>query len=254
MIIKSIRIEDFGCIDHFESSFDPKLVLLSDKKAGTVMGAIGELLGYGAIAAPDLPGAGSCSHVSAEIELNGETHSVSSNNQTAMRQNREEKDVSCFSSGQACPFSERLLRYKDTEKYYAAGAFAGLTAGIGETRTFRACLNSFIKQYQPEQLISSAKHRITLLDSGMFVAERVGSPGRPAILSATQEALFEFQCFLNINAFWESVERIRNMNHTPGPLFVTDPPHLIDPAAGMPVWLEKAGRLGRQIFLLNSKQ
>ena len=253
MIIKSIRIEGFGGMDHFASSFDPRFVLLSGEKAGTVMAAIGKLLGYDAIVEPDLLGAGSSSLITAKIELNGETRSVTSNHQTAMLQNREERAVSCYPARHTCPFAERLLRYKDTEKYYAAEAFAGLTAGIGATRTFRACLNSFIRNHQPEPLINSPEHRITLLDSGLFVAEREGSPGRRAILSEKEKTFFEFQCFLHINAFWENVESIRDLNHASGPLFITDPPELIDPSAGKPEWLERAGKLGRQVFLLNTK-
>ncbi len=253
LIIKSIRIEGFGGIDHFESSFDPRIVLLSGEKAGTVMAAIGKLLGYGAIVEPDLHGTGDSSLITAEIELNGETCRVTSNHQTAMLQNREERAVSCYPARHNGPFAERLLRYKETEEYYAADAFAGQTAGIGATRTFRACLNSFIRNYQPEPLINSPEHRITLLDSGLFVAEREGSPGRRAVLSATEKALFEFQCFLQINAFWENVESIRDLNHASWPLFITDPPELIYPSAGKPEWLEKAGNLGRQVFLLNTK-
>ncbi len=250
MIIKSIRIEGFGGIDHFESSFDPRFVLLSGEKAGTVMAAIEKLFGYGAIVELDLPCADDSSLVTAEIELNGETCHIISNHNSSMRQNREEKDVSCYPANSTRPFSERLLRYKDTEKYYAAGVFAGLTAGIGATRTFRKCLNSFIKHYRPEPLINSPEHRITLLDGGLFVAEHVGSPGRSAELSATEKALFEFQCFLNLNAFWENVESIRDLNYTPGPLLITDPPDVIDLSAGIPVWIEKAKILDRQLIVL----
>lgn len=252
MIIKSIRIEGFGDIDHFASSFDPRIVLLSGEKAGTVMAAIGKLLGYGAIVEPDLHGTGDSSLITAEIELNGETCRVTSNHQTAMLQNREERAVSCYPARHNGPFAERLLRYKDTEKYYTADAFAGQTAGIGATRTFRACLNGFIKQYRPEPLINSTEHRIALLESGLFVAERVGLSRLRAELSAEEKALFEFQCFLYVNAFWKNVESIRDLNHASGPLFITDPPELIDPSAGKPEWLERAGKLGRQVFLLNT--
>ena len=103
-------------------------------------------------------------------------------------------------------------------------------------------------------MINSHEHRIVLRDDGLFTAELIGSPGRRTVLSSSEKTLFDFQCFLNVNAFWSEVERIRDMNHSPGPLFITAPPGDIDMSAGAPEWLEKAKTLGRQVILLDGKK
>ena len=271
MVLKTINIDNFEDIYHFEASFDPQIVLLSDKKAKTVMRAIGKIFGCCDTTESKPPGRKEV--ISAVIEMNGQEYSVRNTDADhipgmtengpkdaapdhygAVRRSREETNISCFPASRTYPFHERLQRYKDTEKYYSAGEFTGITEGIGTTRTFRACLNSYIRQYEPEKMINSPEHRIVLRDDGLFTAELIGSLGRRAVLSSSEKTLFDFQCYLNVNAFWSEVERIRDMNHSPGPLLITALPGDLDASAGTPEWLEKAKSLGRQVILLDGKK
>ena len=61
----------------------------------------------------------------------------------------EEAELLRFRPDPESPYAERLKRYRDIDRYYPGRRFETLTDGIGCTRTFRACLNEYIKHFEP---------------------------------------------------------------------------------------------------------
>ena len=85
--------------------------------------------------------------------------------------------------------------------------------------------------------------------AGRFILEsRAGSA--PAALSKTEDMLFEYLCFLNVNQFWKKVEAIRDLNHDAWPLFITGLSDRIGGTEVMSYYLQKALPLDRQVLVV----
>lgn len=133
---------------------------------------------------------------------------------------KEENDANCFSDFKGQNYPHRLLRYKNTEKYYSGNDFATITGGIGETKTFRSYLNSYIKNFRPLPLIRGKDYYLILDESGKFEVFNGGNDNSP--LSETESLIYHFLCFIHLAKFWSEVEKIRDINHLNKPLIIPD--------------------------------
>lgn len=126
-----------------------------------------------------------------------------------------------------------------------------LTDGVGKTRVFRAALNRFIHDFNPEKLRADKDDWLTLNEKGEFrvIHPSLGADVRPA-LSETEGVLYPFLCFLHLSKFWAEVEKIRNINHVEKPLIITDFIERIDHTVDLTPYIERAQALGRQLFLV----
>ena len=129
----------------------------------------------------------------------------------------EEAELLRFRPKPQNPYAERLKRYKDIDRYYPGRRFEDLTDGSGCTRTFRACLNEYIKRFEPYPFPGRAEWLIVLRTDGSFALDGTGaekSQGEEVTI------LFEFLCFLHVNAFWGRVEELRGCRFADRPLVV----------------------------------
>ena len=133
---------------------------------------------------------------------------------------KEENDASCFKNFRSKNFPHKLLKYKNTEKYYSGNDFATITGGIGETKTFRSYLNSYIKNFRPLPLIRGKDYYLILDESGKFEVFGGGYNNIP--LSETESLVYHFLCFIHLAKFWSEVEKIRDINHHLKPLIIPD--------------------------------
>ncbi len=261
MIIKRIQIEDFETIDRFESSFDSRLAVLPPENAVTIIKAIGAALKSRFFAGGKLRKSTS---IRAEIkakersyfvaaapspEANGFTYSVKTEDgepcmgfYDAIRQSAEEESLSRFVFDRSNRYSARFMRYLDSEKYYAAGRFSELTEGIGQTRTFRSCLYRFMKAYVPHTPYFNENCRILLRNTGQFAVDG------DSALNDTEEAIFEYLCFLEVNRFWRDVEAVRDFHFEAWPVFIDGLP-IDDCKNNLSIYLKAALSLGRQVFI-----
>lgn len=266
MIIKRIEIKGFENVDRFEASFDGRLVILPGQIAAAVTGAIGVVL-KSRILTVAAPGFNSSTLIRAEIEKAGETFSVVAHASPEteglvyevsteagnpcfdffdqVRQSREEEVLSFFVLDRSNRFSDRFMRYKDPEKYFPCDSFKRLTDGIGNTRSFRLCLGEHIREYAPESPDFNRDCRMVLDKAGRFILEK-SAGAAPAALSETENMLFEYLCFLNVNQFWKKVEAIRDLNHTAWPLFIKG----LSGTESASEYLKKALPLDRQVFVV----
>lgn len=128
----------------------------------------------------------------------------------------EEAELLRFRPDPESPYAERLKRYRDIDRYYPGRRFAALTDGIGCTRTFRVCLNEYIKRFEPYPFPERAAWLVVLRIDGSFALEGAGTK------KGQEEEIirFEFLCFLHVNAFWSRVEELRGCRLTDRPLTV----------------------------------
>ena len=135
----------------------------------------------------------------------------------------EERALTWFSYDKNDPYSRRFQRYRDPDAFYPKGRFSALTGGIGTVRTFRACLNDYMRRVKPEPLGRDEDLRVILKDDGRFTVMSAEKSGTKITLNKQQKDLFEYRCFLHLNAFWDEIEALRDCNHIAWPLFMVCP-------------------------------
>ena len=243
MIIHKLQIEGFGDVSRIVSSFDPRLAVLSGENAGTVSRALGAILKSKAYQGKGPPGIREDTVITAEAEEAGESFRITACGSPGakglfyevasetgrprfdfydrIRLNREEESLTAFVYRRTRRFSDRFRKYKDVERFYPDGSFRQLTDGTGNTRTFRACLNGYIRRFQPQILPAGRDIWVDIDEAGRFVTEGGGKQNTTDGLNEYEDRLFELMCFLNVNRFWKEFEEIRDLNHIDRPLFIT---------------------------------
>jgi hypothetical protein len=243
MIIRSITICDFADIGYLKATFDSQVIQLTMPEADTVMKAIAVILK--SVVVKDFISRiriRSGTSISAEICVNGEVLYVCARGSPssggfdysvrdgagrpvsgfyeAIHVNEEEDLLSWFGFDPDALYSQRLRQYKQADRYYQEETFSRMTEGTGCTRTFRALLNRYIKDFESLPLPGKQNCCITIKGDGTFVTEKSEDSVLPVPLTENERISFEFQCFLAVNDFWRRVEAVRNMNHIKRPLVV----------------------------------
>ena len=123
--------------------------------------------------------------------------------------------------------------------------FSARTDGIGLTHTFRKVLKNFCDKFLPQQFRIEKRLWLTMDEDGAFFAKDV----RPLMdLSATEEVLAQYLCFLEVNRFWSEVQKLMGRT-AKKPLFISALPDHIDYCVDLTQLLEQAIELNRQVFL-----
>lgn len=134
----------------------------------------------------------------------------------------EERSLMCFEDFEKQNYPLRLAFYKDN-KYFYKGSFSTLTNGIGETRTFRAFVNEFIKKYEPELISKENDLWLSLKENGEFVVTE-GEYGKITTdLSQKELFMYSLLCFLNLVRFWDEFNEIRDINTEKLPIVIKLP-------------------------------
>ncbi len=264
MHLQKIVIDNFEGIDHFEANFDKTLVRLDSKYAYSVLKAIG-------VAAKNLTLANMggipkiCEDtylcveiieqravsVTAKGNMNGTiTHIATGYKEDffeSIQQSPEQSRNSCFFGNESEQYAKRLQQYKDADKYFGEKGFSNMTNGIGMTRTFRQCLNRYIRDFEPEKLLPD-KDRFIVIDSkGEFsLKQEMVLPHFR--IGETEKKTLELYSFLFVNEFWKEVETIRNLNHEDWPLFIAGTDKELISSDVMKAFMNRAVKLNRQIF------
>ncbi len=130
---------------------------------------------------------------------------------TLLNMSPEERSFMYFDDFEKENYPLRLAYYKDN-KYFYKGEFSARTNGIGETRSFRAYLNEFIKSYKPELINKEKDLWLYLKDNGEFVVTKGEQGKRSSPLSKDEDLLFNLFCYINLVRFWDEFNEIRNFN------------------------------------------
>ena len=139
-----------------------------------------------------------------------------------LNKSAEESSLMCFEDFEKQNYPLRLAFYKDN-KYFYKGSFSTFTNGIGETRTFRAFINEFIKNYRPELISKENDLWLSLKENGEFVVTKGKSGEATADLTPKDFFLYNLLCFLNLVRFWDEFNEIRDINTVRTPLIIKLP-------------------------------
>ena len=230
MILKYMKVENFGKIDCFEITFDPQITVLSEKFPDDVIKAIGVVTDNQTLQGNKAKQMLSKNtRISTVLEMHGETfklnftgippdgkrgvfaldgdHSV--NHAEFLKDIhlcKEEESLTYYRFDRKSEYRDLLFKYREYDKYYYGSEFSERTDGAGITRSFRAFLAQYIKKYSAEHF-SAIGHKIELRPNGKFFARGAGN------FKETDNRLFDYACYLGVKEFWEQFENIRNMNY-----------------------------------------
>lgn len=272
LILKKLTIEHFEKIQHYETSFDPKLSVISDSNADDIVRAIGIVTNNRILAGritKEMLSVNTC--IRAEIEAQGTTFLVTARGQPSecgweydvrekdrmesmspsklfrsIRLCEEEEALTYYRYNGKDRYSERFLHYKDPEKYYASGEFQKKTDGDGLTRSFRACLTEYMKVHEADGS-PFGDNSICILPDGRLIGNCGLRNPKGQITDGTSSWRFDFLCYLHVIKFWDCFQDIRDMHHEKWPIIIeAGEPYDSDAFAEL---LETQGTLGRQVIL-----
>lgn len=244
MILKKLTIEQFGKIQHYETSFDPKISVISHPNADFIVRAIGVATNNRTLAGCITKGMLSVNtYIRVEIEAQGTMLLVTARGQPSecgweydvcktehmesmspsklfrsIRLCEEEEALTYYRYNGKDRYSERFLHYKDPERYYKNGEFQKRTDGAGLTRSFRACLTEYMKVHKAD---------------------------------GTDRRQVDFLCYLHVIKFWDCFQDIRDMHHEKWPIIIEAGEQFGNP--DFAELLETQGALGRQLLLKAAK-
>ena len=142
-------------------------------------------------------------------------------------------------------FAKKLADYWSGLQEENRKEFSARTDGIGLTHTFRKILKNFCDKFLPQQFRIEKRLWLTMDGEGCFSAKDV-QPRKD--LSATEDTLLQYFCFLEINRFWGVVQNATG-RAVQKPLFIGALWDSIDFSIDLASLLMPAFGLGRQVFL-----
>ena len=147
-------------------------------------------------------------------------------------------------------FAKKLADYRQGLQEENRHIFSARTDGIGLTHTFRKVLKNFCDKFLPQQLRIEKRLWLMMDDEGSFSAKDV-SPRKD--LSATEDTLLQYFCFLEVNRFWGEVQKAMRRT-VQKPLFIGALAYKIDFCIDLASLLKSALGLDRQVFLFTSDE
>ncbi len=256
-MIKSIVLENIGETESFEANFNKKLNIITVKDSDALAFALGRITNNFPLcrAFPTL--LRKSSRIYAEIELDREyvfdTDNPLDNSviSSLLSQSREEDEACFYTNGKFRGCKARLAEYKDHEYFFPNKRLMRITNGSCLSRSFRAYLTEYIRAFKPQRLNPKKDFLIDINALGEFFVRREN--GGDVFLSASEDALFDFLCFLNIMEFWEGFEEIRDFNYIKKPIIIIDLFERIDESIPKDYIINRLKKINRQIFSIESK-
>lgn len=279
MFVKKLTIEQFGRIGYKSFSFEQPLTVFAGEETEEIFAALCVVLDNRLLR---LQTTWYCftekSKFYAEIEKDGKVYTaeaaydesapkhcamriycggrlLSNEERTAaFKTSLEEEECSYFINRydyyRYVPFAEldftkKLADYRQGLQEENRLKFSARTDGIGLTHTFRKILKNFCDKFLPQQFRIEKRLWLTMEDEGSFSAKDV-SPRKD--LSATEDTLLQYFCFLEVNRFWSEVQKAMGRT-VQKPLFIRALADNIYFCIDLASLLTTAFELDRQVFL-----
>lgn len=284
MNIKSITTERFGRFEYNTFHFNKNLNVIESERSSELFAALCVVLGNRVLRFQVSPYRFTDeSHIYAEMELCGETytveafyaedtpdhcgvcvridgHGLNETERVALFQTYEEAEECSYFINRydycryvpfaGLDFSKKFTQYRlalqDNREW-----FAKRTDGIGVTGTFRKLLKNFCDGFIPEPINIYKRLWLTMDENFQFIAQCRQKDGYD--LSETENVLFQYLCYLNINRFWGEVKKSTG-RCLQKPLFILNLAYCLDEGVDLQEVIRKAISLNRQIFLFSDEK
>ena len=117
-------------------------------------------------------------------------------------------------------------------------------------KTFRSLLNEYIINFKPKEINKKKNLWLNITPKGKFFAvKKYGDKSIMCDLSASERILFNFLCFIEINAFRQFVNGVRDFNYKEKPLIVINFSEFLTEEFDYISFLQRQ-KINRKIFLI----
>ena len=150
---------------------------------------------------------------------------------------------------------EPRLKYSDFLSAYKKRDFdeqkESLLLKQSKEKPFRFLLNEYIVGFKPREISKRKNLYLDVTPRGKFIAiKKAGDKLINYDLSASEQTLFDFLCFVEINKFRQFVNDIRDFNYKEKPLILVNFPDFLDESFDYISFLRKQ-KLNRKIIIVS---
>lgn len=150
---------------------------------------------------------------------------------------------------------ESQLEYSDLLSAYKRRDFdeqkEPLLLRQSKEKSFRVLLNEYIVGFKPRQISERKSLYFDVTPQGKFIAiKKAGYKSINYDLSASEQTLFDFLCFIEINKFRQFVNGVKDFNHKEKPLILVNFPDFLDESFDYISFLRKQ-KLNRKIIIVS---
>lgn len=122
-------------------------------------------------------------------------------------------------------YSDYLFAYK--KKKFDGGQEEWLKQS--KEKTFRCLLNEYIINFQPKTINTEKNLWLSITPYGEFIAEKkMDNEMIVCDLSASEQIIFNFLCFIEIHKFKQSINGVRDFNYKEKPLIIINFAEFLD--------------------------
>ena len=151
---------------------------------------------------------------------------------------------------------EPRLKYSDFLSAYKKRDFdeqkESLLLKQSKEKPFRFLLNEYIVGFKPREISKRKNLYLGVTPQGKFIAiKKAGYKSINYDLSASEQTLFDFLCFVEINKFRQFVNGVKDFNHKEKPLILVNFPEYLDENFDYISFL-KQQNLNRKIILVGN--
>lgn len=153
-----------------------------------------------------------------------------------------------------CAARKSGLRYSDLLSAYKRRDFdekkESLLLRQSKEKAFRVLLNEYIIGFKSRQISEWKNLYLDVTPQGKFIAiKKAGYKSINCDLSASEQTLFNFLCFVEFNKFRQFVNGVKDFNHKEKPLILVNFPEYLDENFDYISFL-KQQNLNRKIILV----
>ena len=155
-----------------------------------------------------------------------------------------------------CAAHKSRLKYSDLLSAYKRRDFdeqkEPLLLRQSKEKAFRVLLNEYIIGFKSRQISERKNLYLGVTPQGKFIAiKKAGYKSINYDLSASEQTLFDFLCFVEINKFRQFVNGVKDFNHKEKPLILVNFPEYLDENFDYISFL-KQQNLNRKIILVGN--
>lgn len=155
-----------------------------------------------------------------------------------------------------CAARKSRLKYSDLLSAYKKRDFdeqkEPLLLRQSKEKAFRVLLNEYIIGFKSRQISERKNLYLDVTPQGKFIAiKKAGYKSINYDLSASEQTLFDFLCFVEINKFRQFVNGVKDFNHKEKPLILVNFPEYLDENFDYISFL-KQQNLNRKIILVGN--
>ena len=154
-----------------------------------------------------------------------------------------------------CAARKSGLKYSDLLSAYKRRDFdernEALLLKQSKEKPFRFLLNEYIVGFKPREISKRKNLYLGVTPQGKFIAiKKAGYKSINYDLSASEQTLFDFLCFVEINKFRQFVNGVKDFNYKEKPLILVNFPDFLDESFDYISFLRKQ-KLNRKIIIIS---